>query len=121
MDIKSVFFQTTLDDEVVQTEPVTFRGRVSAPCPGSNAKTKTLVMGEKANQFKVGNPKNIGTCEAYILFFDRTGTYIDHYTLQPGEKIDTVYPPGNAYYVKFGCSPECGGTAILEYDFTDYA
>lgn len=121
MNVKSVFFQTNLDEETVPTETLTLRGQIKAPCPGSKTNTVSLAIGEKANQFSLGRPKNIGTCEAYILFYDQTGTYLSHYVLQPGEEISGIYPPSNTFYVKFGCSPKCGGTAILEYDVTDIA
>jgi hypothetical protein len=93
------------------------RRRVEAPCPGSKYNIVTLAQGSDCLEFLKKKLENVGTCKSYVLFFDRSGTFISGYTLEPGESLhDQLTPPSNTYFIKYGCATDCGGTAILEFD-----
>jgi hypothetical protein len=120
MDPKSIFFQTNFDGEPAPIELTGFRGRVTAPCPGRADNTVSLCLGEGCNKFKLSRPKNVGSCEAYVLFYDQSGTFIGGRILQPGDELESISPKSNTYNVRFGCSPRCGGSATLEFDVTEF-
>ena len=121
MNPKGTFFQTTFDGEPAPIELAGFRGRVTAPCPGRADNTVSLCLGEGCNKFKLSHPKNVGSCEACILFYDESGTFIGGHIFQPGDESDGINPKSNTFNVRFGCSPRCGGSAILEFDVTEFA
>src|SRR6266850_7176455 len=87
MDIKGIFFRTTFDADLAPVEVFGFRGRVEAPCPGREDSTLSLCLGEGCNKFRLKRPTNIGTCEAYVLYYDKSGTFIGAYYREPGARI----------------------------------
>jgi hypothetical protein len=110
----NAFFTSATDEEPATPLDVpTIRVRISAPCPGRESNTVKL----GGRNLRMRNPKNVGTCLAYILFYDANGTSLGCWYLYPGDQRDgwQMWPP-DASIVKFGCNPECGGTAILEFD-----
>jgi hypothetical protein len=119
VDIRGIFFQTSVDTDLAVADSAGFRARVAAPCPGSAQNTVTLCTGN-CSGFRLSHPKNVGTCEGYLLYYDQSGTFIGGILLPAGQQYESTNPPPpNTVYVKFGCSPKCGGSAILEYDVTD--
>ena len=113
MDIKGIFFRTTFDADLAPVEVFGFRGRVEAPCPGREDSTVSLCLGEGCNKFRLQRPTNIGTCEAYVLYYDKSGTFIGAYYREPGGGYKELNPPSNTFNVRFGCSPECGVTEFV--------
>ncbi|MGB7840941.1 MAG: hypothetical protein WBL40_22810 [Terrimicrobiaceae bacterium] len=114
MNPTNAFFSSATDEEPATPLDVpTIRARISAPCPGRESNTVKL----GGRDLPIRNAKNVGTCLSYILFYDANGTCLGCWYLAPGEQKDgwLRWPP-NASIVKFGCNPECGGTAILEFD-----
>ena len=114
MNPTNAFFTSATDEEpATPLDALTIRVRISAPCPGRESNTVRL----GGRNLRMGNPKNVGTCLAYILFYDANGTALRYWPLYPGDQRDgwQTWPP-DASIIKFGCSPECGGTAILEFD-----
>jgi hypothetical protein len=75
----------------------------------------TLVPGPEACDM-IKRPKNVGSCILHVVFYEKNGTFIGHYSLQPGEEWDSMTPPANAWITKVGCRKDCSGSAILEYD-----
>lgn len=112
------FIQTDIGTDFISLTKYsvpTIRTKVEAPCPGRLSNLVTLVSGPEA-QDKILRPKNVGTCILHIVFYQKNGAFIGHYTLQPNEQWDSIIPPPNAWVTKFGCKKDCKGTAILEYD-----
>lgn len=92
----------------------TVRTQAEAECPGSYEKTVVLLRGRQVLD-GLKEPRNIGSCKIHIACYDRTGTFIGTYNLEPGEKIDFLKFPSNTEVVRLGCEKGCSGTAILEY------
>ncbi len=112
------FVQTEINTEFISLKkyPVpTIRTRVEAPCPGRHSNLVTLVSGPEAQE-KILRPKNVGSCSLHVVYYEKNGTFIGHYTLHPNEQWESMIPPPNAWVTKFGCKKDCSGTAILEYD-----
>ncbi|MFZ0711572.1 MAG: hypothetical protein WAM53_16155 [Terrimicrobiaceae bacterium] len=121
MDVKGIFFQTTFEADLAPMGVFGLRGRIEAPCPGREDNTVSLCLGEGCHGFRLKRPKNIGTCEGYVLYYDQSGTFIGCYVLRSGQAFSELNPPSSTFNVRFGCSPECGGSAVLEFDVTDIA
>jgi hypothetical protein len=92
----------------------TVAARVEAPCPGTFENTAVLLRGREVLD-GLRKPRNIGSCLIHIACYDKNGTFIGTYHLQPGEEMNYLSFPSNTEVVRFGCDKGCTGTAILEY------
>jgi hypothetical protein len=91
------------------------KARVQAPCPGCFANTVVLLAGQDVLTGLL-KPKNVGSCQLHIVFYDSSGTFIGAYDFDPGEVWDDLLTfPSNTDVVRLGCAVGCSGTAILEY------
>ena len=109
------FPDTDLDAE--KAEPLgypTVATQVEAPCPGSFDNTVVLLRGRQVLD-GLRKPRNVGSCLIHIACYDKNGTFIGTYHLQPGEQMNFLSFPSNTEVVRFGCDKGCTGTAILEY------
>ncbi len=88
--------------------------RVEAPCPGQLANTVVLLRGRSVLD-GLKQPHNVGSCRIHIACYDKGGTFIGTYHLEPGEEFSFLDFPSNTDVVRFGCDQGCSGTAILEY------
>lgn len=117
MSIRNIFFQTSIDDDIAPMEGTGLRARVKAPCPGNKYNVVLLASGWNCLEFLEKNLKNVGKCTSYVLLYDKTGTNLGAYYLEPGEQlVDVTNAPASTHFIKYGCDPNCGGEAILEFD-----
>lgn len=115
MDARSVFYQTSVDDEIAT--PINETGhriRYKAKCPGTKENLVTIGWG---GGYGFKNVENLGSCTIYICLYDDTGTSLGCYDIEPGGFRSYLAGTSNTAIVKFGCDPECGGSdAIIEFD-----
>ena len=117
MDIKGIFFQTSVDDDIAPMEGVGMRQRVKALCPGNKANLVLVAKGAGCLEFLKRNLENVGKCTSFIVLYDETGTAIGAYELPAGKMLGRPSDaPSNTFFIKYGCDPKCGGDAILEFD-----
>lgn len=103
-----------------QTEFASFREKRYAPCPGKHDNLVTISAGKRANK-GLSRPKNVGTCSLHIAYYDKNGAFLGHHTLKSKEQANNLETPINTHVIKFGCSKNCSGTAILEIDVINIA
>ena len=87
----------------------------SKTCPGKLENTVVLLRGREVLD-GLRKPHNIGSCKIHIACYDKSGTFIGTYHLEPGEQVDFLSFPSNTEVVRLGCQKSCTGTAILEYE-----
>jgi hypothetical protein len=92
------------------------RSQVVLECPGTG--WRTIIDTAWQSQFGVGNPKNVGTCELYVLCIDEDGAPIPPpLSLLPGDSRYWFTAQPRTTKIVAACSTEyCHGQAVLEYD-----
>src|SRR5262245_26600881 len=100
------------------------RSTVELRCPGTATNFTILVSTAWQAKYGLGNPKNVGSCDLYLVPLNQEGDFIAkghrNVTLTPGQSLPWYYPPPEAAQIAAVCNKFCdGGRAILEYDTPD--
>lgn len=95
---------------------------IELTCPGSATNYTVIIGAAWQSRFGLGNPKNIGDCELFIVPLDAQSRPINNgalnVMLSPGQTLTWYYPPPDTAQIAAVCSKACtgGGQAILEFD-----